>query len=303
MISNSGNIVESVFLFILIVSVILLVIITFSMIFFVIKYERKKNPRPENIESNTILEIIWVVVPTLLVLFMFYFGWTGFKFIRNVPKDAMVVKVTARMWSWLFEYENGKKSNTLNVPVGRPVKLILSSQDVIHSLFLPRFRVKEDAVPKMKTYLWFQPTEIGSYDVLCAEYCGTGHSSMLSKVIIMTEDEFKEWYEGKVVTVEKVESGKRHPGLQLIEDEGCTVCHTMDGSPLVGPTFKGMFGMKQRVLTDGKEMEITIDETYIRKSIIEPNADVVKGFEPIMPEISLTESQITWIIEYLKNLK
>ena len=303
MISNSGNIVESVFLFILIVSVILLVIITFSMIFFVIKYERKKNPRPENIESNTILEIIWVVVPTLLVLFMFYFGWTGFKFIRNVPKDAMVVKVTARMWSWLFEYENGKKSNTLNVPVGRPVKLILSSQDVIHSLFLPRFRVKEDAVPKMKTYLWFQPTEIGSYDVLCAEYCGTGHSSMLSKVIIMTEDEFKEWYEGKVVTVEKVESGKRHPGLQLIEDEGCTVCHTMDGSPLVGPTFKGMFGMKQRVLTDGKEMEITIDETYIRKSIIEPNADVVKGFEPIMPEISLTESQITGIIEYLKNLK
>lgn len=303
MISNSGNIVESVFLFILIVSVILLVIITFSMIFFVIKYERKKNPRPENIESNTILEIIWVVVPTLLVLFMFYFGWTGFKFIRNVPKDAMVVKVTARMWSWLFEYENGKKSNTLNVPVGRPVKLILSSQDVIHSLFLPRFRVKEDAVPKMKTYLWFQPTEIGSYDVLCAEYCGTGHSSMLSKVIVMTEDEFKEWYEGKVVTVEKVESGKRHPGLQLIEDEGCTVCHTMDGSPLVGPTFKGMFGMKQRVLTDGKEMEITIDETYIRKSIIEPNADVVKGFEPIMPEISLTESQITWIIEYLKNLK
>mgnify|MGYP001591023311 FL=1 len=303
MISNSGNIVESVFLFILIVSVILLVIITFSMIFFVIKYERKKNPRPENIESNTILEIIWVVVPTLLVLFMFYFGWTGFKFIRNVPKDAMVVKVTARMWSWLFEYENGKKSNTLNVPVGRPVKLILSSQDVIHSLFLPRFRVKEDAVPKMKTYLWFQPTEIGSYDVLCAEYCGTGHSSMLSKVIIMTEDEFKEWYEGKVVTVEKVESGKRHPGLQLIEDEGCTVCHTMDGSPLVGPTFKGMFGMKQRVLTDGKEMEITIDEAYIRKSIIEPNADVVKGFEPIMPEISLTESQITWIIEYLKNLK
>ncbi len=300
-VSDLAGKTDSIFLFILFVSVILLGIITFLMVYFVIKYNRKKNPHPENIESNIILEIVWVIIPTILVLSMFYYGWAGFQSMRSVPKDAMVVKVTARMWSWLFEYENGKKNNTLNVPVGRPVKLALSSQDVIHSLYIPAFRVKEDAVPKLKTYLWFNPIEVGSYDIFCAEYCGTGHYSMLSKLIVMPADEFKKWYEEGVVTIGEV---KEMPhGLRIIEEEGCTVCHTTDGSPLVGPTFKGMFGMKQKVLTNGEEREITIDETYIRKSIREPNADLVKDFEPLMPELDLTESQITDIIEYLKTLK
>ncbi|MBI3008455.1 MAG: cytochrome c oxidase subunit II [Candidatus Omnitrophica bacterium] len=300
---NTVDKVDSVFLFILTVSVILLVIITFLMVLFVIKYDRKKNLQPKNIESNTVLEIIWVLVPTILVLFMFYYGWTGFKSIRGVPKDAMVVKVTARMWSWLFEYENGKKSKALNVPVGRPVKLALLSQDVIHSFYLPAFRVKEDAVPRLKTYLWFKPEEVGSYDIFCAEYCGTGHSSMLSKLIVMPEDDFRKWYEGEAVSEERVEVEKMPHGLRLIEEEGCTVCHTTDGSLLVGPTFKGMFGRSEKVMANGAEREIIIDEEYISRSIKEPNADVAKGFESIMPEIELTEEQIKDIIEYLKTLK
>jgi cytochrome c oxidase subunit 2 len=232
---------------------------------------------------------------------MFYYGWTGFKFIRNVPKDAMVVQVTARMWTWLFEYENGKKSKELNVPVGRPVKLDLSSQDVIHSLYIPAFRVKEDAVPKMKTYLWFKPAKVGSYDIFCAEYCGTGHSAMLSKVIVMPEEEFEKWYKGEVALAAPAEAGEKRPGLGVIE-EWCAICHTTDGSTLVGPTFKGMFGRKQTVITGGKEREITIDEEYVRESIREPNEDVAKDFEPVMPEIELTDEQITQIIEYLKTL-
>ena len=298
--SNLPDKVDRIFLFILGVSVALLAIITFLMIYFVIKYDRKKNLHPENIEHNTTLEIIWIAIPTILVLFMFYYGWTGFKVMRDVPKDAMVVKVTARMWSWRFEYENGGKSDTLNVPVGRAIKLALSSQDVIHSLYIPAFRIKEDAVPKMKTYLWFKPIEAGAYDIFCAEYCGTGHYSMLSKLIVMPDEKFKEWYEGKV---EKVLLERLPIGLKLIDEEGCTVCHTSDGSTLVGPTFKGMLGKKKKVLKNGREMEITIDEEYIRKSIKEPNADIVKGFEPIMPELELTDDKIAGIVEYLKGLR
>jgi cytochrome c oxidase subunit 2 len=186
--------VDRTFLFIVGIAVAFLAIVTALMIYFVIKYSRKRNPQATEIEGNTFLEIVWTVVPTALVIAMFYYGWIGFKTMREVPKNAMTVKVTAQMWLWRFEYANGTQTDVLNVPVGNPVKLELSSLDVVHSLYIPAFRVKEDAVPGADNYMWFQADEEGTYDIFCAEYCGAEHSSMISKVVAMPLEQFREWY-------------------------------------------------------------------------------------------------------------
>jgi len=203
--SNIANEVGNIFLFILVICGALLVLITFLMIYFVIKYNRKKNASPADIKGNTSLEIIWTVIPTILVVAMFYYGWTGYKVMRTVPKDAMSVKVTGVRWKWIIEYENGKMTDDLYVPLGKSVKLELSSppNDVLHSFYIPAFRIKEDVVPGMQTYLWFQPTELGEYDIFCAEYCGVEHANMLSKVIVLSEEEFQKWYESKETPVQK----------------------------------------------------------------------------------------------------
>ena len=189
--------VNNVFLVILAICVTLLLFITFLLVFFVIKYNSKRNVKPVNIKGNVPLEIIWTVVPIFLVLGIFYYGWVVYRTMRDVPKDAMNVNVTARMWSWSFKYENGVQTDTLYIPVAKPVKISLNALDVTHSFYVPAFRVKQDAVPGMETYLWFQPQVLGSYDVLCAEYCGERHSYMMSKVVVMNENDFNEWYSQK----------------------------------------------------------------------------------------------------------
>jgi cytochrome c oxidase subunit 2 len=303
--SSYAATVDNIFLFIMGISVVLLVAITFLMVYFVIKYRRSKNIPPANIEGHTGLEVAWTVIPTILVIAMFYYGWVGFKEMRTVPKGAMKVTVTARMWSWLYEYENGKKTDVLKVPVGKPVKLELRSLDVLHSFYVAAFRIKEDVVPGMENYLWFKPTEVGTYDVQCAEYCGLRHSYMLSKVEVMPEEDFQQWYAADGMMAK---AGAAEPALaaeELLGVKGCLACHTTDGKPLVGPTFKGMFGKKEKVQTEGKEREIVVDEAHIRKSLIEPQSDIVVGFPPIMPtqEGLVSEEEIRQIIAYLKELK
>lgn len=303
--SSYAGTVDFVFLYIVGISVVFLVVITFLTVYFVIKYRRSKNIPPANIEGHTLLEVTWTVIPTILVLTMFYFGWVGFKEMRTVPKDATVVKVTGRMWSWLFEYENGRQTKVLKVAVGKPVKLELKSLDVIHSFYVAAFRIKEDVVPGMNNYLWFEPTKVGTYDVQCAEYCGLRHSYMMTKVEVMPEKDFQEWYsaDGKVA---KAEAAEKVPTIEeLLDVKGCLACHTTDGSPLVGPTFKGIFGRKETVETEGKERQVVVDEDYIRKSMLEPQSDIVVGFPPIMPsqEGIVTEEEMEQIISYLKELK
>jgi len=292
--------VDKAFFFILWVSIILLVLITFLMIYFVIKYHRTKNQDPKDIEGNTLLEIIWIAVPTILVLGMFYYGWIGFEAMRDVPGDAMVVKVEARMWSWSFQYENGKRSQQLRIPVGRNIKLQMISKDMIHSLYIPAFRVKEDLVPRYETYMWFVSNRVGTYDLFCAEYCGVGHSKMTSKVIVMPEKEFEEWY--------KTEKGKEWVSMDgglLIEKNGCLECHSTDGSKRLGPTLKGVFGKERIVVTRGKERKVMADDAYLKKSILEPDYDVVKGFQDIMPSMEgvLSKKELDTMITYMKDLK
>jgi len=298
---ESGRIVEHVFLYVAVISVALLCLITFLMIYFVVRYRRSRHPHPQDIQGNTWLEIVWTLVPTVLVLTMFYYGLTGFTTLRKPPEGAMKVKVIARMWSWSFEYENGAKAEILRVPIGKAVLLLLTSQDVIHSFYIPAFKIKQDAVPGMENHLWFKPTEAGTYDVLCAEYCGLRHAYMLTKVEVLPEQEFKTWYEAKEQEV-KVAKGPTG-GPQLFLERGCKACHSIDGSPLVGPTLKGIFGKNVVVVAGGKEQTAVTDETYLRRSILEPNAEIVEGYPPIMPVQQFTEEETKELVDYIKQLK
>lgn len=299
--SISGRIVENVFLYIAVISISLLALITFLMIYFVVRYHWKKNSNPVNIQGSAWLEILWTVVPTFLVLTMFYYGLTGFETLKKVPEGAMKVKVISRMWSWEFEYEKGVKGEELKVPAGKPILLILTSEDVIHSFYVPALRIKQDAVPGMENHLWFKTSATGTYDVLCAEYCGLKHSYMLTKLYVIPEEEFNKWYEGKLIERKAPEVKLRD--AQLLKEKGCIACHSIDGTPSVGPTLKGIFGKSVVVLSKGKERMLVSDEEYLRKSIMEPNADLVKGFPPLMPPAKLSDEEINQIINYIKGLK
>lgn len=295
-----GQIVENVFLFIAAISVSILVLITFLMIFFTIRYHHKRNPKAEDIRGNLWLEILWTVIPTLLVLSMFYYGWTGFQTLKKVPEGALTVKVMARQWSWLFEYENGMKTDELVVPVGRPIHLLLASQDVIHSFYIPAFKVKQDTVPGMVNSLWFQAKEVGTFDILCAEYCGLQHATMLTRLKVFSEEEFNRWYQEKEIDLKEIPRG-----LRLLQEQGCLVCHSLDGTPRVGPTLKGLYGKTVVVITEGRERKVLADEDYLRRSLLQPNADIVKDFPPIMPSMqsTLSEEKIVELIRYMKELR
>ena len=297
----SGRVVDNVFLYILAICMFLLGLITFLMVYFVVRYRREKHPQPADIEGSTWLEVTWTVIPTLIVLTMFYYGLTGFQFLKRVPEGSMVVKVISRQWSWLFEYENGIKDTQLRVPVGKPVKLLLTSQDVIHGFYAPAFRIKQDAVPGMTTHLWFQATQTGTFDVMCSQYCGLEHSHMLTKILAIPEEEFTKWYqEGK-----KGEVALKGPALgpKLYQEKGCAACHSIDGSPRVGPTFKGLLGKTETVLRSGKEITVKVDEAYLRDYILHPNVDIIRGYLPIMPQVSLTNEELTGLVQYIKSLK
>jgi len=289
--------IDPVFMFIFGACLVLLLGITTTMVVFVIRYRRSRCPEPTSgVEGNVWLEIVWTGLPCVLVMAMFFYGWSGYLALRNVPKGAMEVTATARMWSWSFAYPNGKTSTKLYVAVNKPVKVALVSRDVIHGFYLPAFRVKRDMVPGMKNYAWFVATKPGSYDLFCSQYCGTGHSAMITTVEALPEAEFAAWLEQK-------EGSGGLPGRGLLEKHGCLGCHTLDGKTGVGPTFKGIWGRGETVLTNGRERHITVDEAYLRRSLLEPNADVVKGFQPIMPSFSgvLKEEEIKAIIDYLRT--
>ena len=293
---STGKVDES-FFYIVAISVVLLVIVTIVMLFFLFRYNRKRHPEPEEVSEALWLEILWTIIPTALALSMFYSGWVNFEFIRNSPKDAMTVNVVGREWSWLFTYDNGRQSGTLRVPLGRPVRLVLTSADVIHSFYIPAFRIKEDCVPGMKTYMWFNANEAGKYDIFCTEYCGVGHSRMLAKVIVMNAAEYDKWYSAEEA------GGLAAEGKKLIQGKGCIGCHSTDGSRQVGPSFKGIQGREEEVITNGKERKVKVDDEYVRNSILHPNVDIVKGYPPIMPVIPVTDKELNAMVEYLKTVK
>ena len=296
--------VNNVFLFIVVTSVILLLLVTFLMIYFAVKYRRKKHPQSEPVKQKTWLEIVWTLVPTLLVLGMFFYGYEGFKLMRNVPEDAMKIKVTGRMWDWSFEYENGRRTDKLYVPLGKNIKLEMKSLDVIHSLYIPAFRIKEDLVPGRETYLWFKPQTVGPADIFCAEYCGQRHAYMLSQVIVMGETEFDRWYHQEENKQIELADLMKIPAVKLMDDNGCLSCHSLDSPKGEQIPLKGIFGQKRIVIKDGKEVEVVVDEDYLKRALLEPDAEVIKGQVNMMePVEDLGEEQLKMIIDFLKGYK
>lgn len=191
--SNYANSVDMVMLIIVGISIVLLLGITIAMIYFVFKYNRKRHPVAEQIHGNVLLEIIWIVVPTIIVMVMFWYGYEGYQKLREQTVGAYEVKAYAFMWGWSFEYENGKQSDTLYIPLSKTTKITLTSRDVLHSLYIPAFRLKEDAVAGKNHYMVLTPKEEGSYDIACAEYCGLNHSMMYTKLKVVKDDEFYAW--------------------------------------------------------------------------------------------------------------
>lgn len=295
--------VDPVFKFIFGACLLLFGGITATMIWFVIRYRRSRAPEPASqVESNIWLEIIWIVLPSILVMAMFYYGWAGYLALRNVPKDALPVTATARMWSWSFTYANGRTSPKLFVPVGKPVLVNLVSSDILHGFFLPAFRVKRDVVPGMKNHAWFVADRSGSYDLFCSQYCGTGHSAMITTVEALPEAEFNAWLHQQEKTADK--GALKPDGAILAKEKGCLACHSLDGSRGVGPTFKGLYRKQETVRQDGKLVTVIADDAYLRESIRFPNAKIVEGFQPIMPTLAdLKEEEIGALVEFIERVK
>jgi cytochrome c oxidase subunit 2 len=288
------------------ISLFLLIGLTLTMLYFIFRYNRKKNKTATQNEGNTRLEIIWTVTPVLLVLVMFYYGWAGWKPMTKAPKEALNVQSVARMWSFSFIYENGKQSPDLVVPINTPIKINLVSLDVIHSLYIPAFRVKSDMIPGREKVMWFLPQREGEYDLYCAEYCGLQHSYMNSTVKVISKDSFDSWYADTSAVVNvAAESLPGSEGLSIMVSQGCNACHSSDGSKILGPTYLNLFGEQQVVIRDGKEVTVTVDEEYIKKAIYDPNSEIVKGYPKDLMQSyqgTLSDEDIDKIIEYLKTL-
>jgi len=272
------------------ISLFFLIGITVVMIYFVIRYNKKRNPKATNIEGNFTLEVVWTVIPTLLVLLMFYYGWMGYKPMRQVPENAMEITAYGQMWKFSFEYPDGRITDTLVVPINQPVKLNLVARDVLHSFYVPAFRIKEDMVPGKNNFLWFEANREGRYDVLCAEYCGMLHSFMLSSITVVNQSAYDQWLTAAPIATDE------HPGLAILKQNACLTCHSQDGSKLIGPSFKGVYGRTQIVDSNGETREIVVDDEYITRSIYNPNADIVQGY---MRGLMISYE----IIDYMKTLK
>lgn len=305
-VSNFVGGFESTFMLIFWTAVIFIGGITIAMLYFIYRYNRKRNPVATQIKGSVPLEIIWTAIPVALVLFMFQSGWAGWKPMLDPPDDAMVVKSYARMWSWMFEYENGMITDTLFVPQNRPVRVDLIAQDVLHSLYIPAFRIKQDMVPGREGFMWFEAGQPGTYDLFCAEYCGLQHAYMTTAVVVMPEYDFDEWLADTTRVVADITEDPVAAGRHLVRINGCSACHSTDGTALVGPTFRGLYGSAVEVIANGVRREVVADDEYIRRSIYEPDAEVTVGYPPGLMQSYrnlIDEQGIQDIIEYLQTLQ
>jgi len=306
--SNIANQVDFAFVFVFALDAIVLVGITVFMIWCCIRFSRKRNPVATNIHGNVGLEIIWTVIPTFLVMLMFFVGMDYNK-MSQAPKDAMRVKVQGWKWSWAFTYDNGKENDymkshegkdvpVLTLPVGKAVILDMTSSDVLHSFYIPAFRVKHDVLPGGRiSNLWFIPNKVGVYEVFCAEYCGEAHSKMYAKVQILPQDEFDKWYGQAPV---KLDPTMLASAGEKIYSAQCAVCHSIDGSRKIGPSFKGIWGRTAKL--QGGITKKT-DAEYISNSIKMPNSEIVEGYPAAMPVLPLNDAKIEQVIAYMKTIK
>ncbi len=292
-----------VFFLIFWISAFFFALINVGAVYFAIRYRRRqKGEAVEKSPShNTKIELVWTIIPTIIVCYLFYVGMTGYVDRRTAPAGAYTVYVTGQKWSWNYAYPEGFASDELHAPPNTPVKLVIGSTDVLHSVYIPAFRVKMDAVPGRYTEAWFEATRPGTYNLFCAEYCGSNHSLMSSNVVVHSDRaSFDAWIkeQSSLGELTPVELGER-----LFTLKTCSSCHTLDGNKLVGPSFKDLYG-SDREQEDGSVL--FADEAYLRDSIMDPTSAVTKGYPPSMPDFSagplkIEENELIGLIEFIKS--
>ncbi len=298
--SDLARDVDMLFFFLIAVSMFFVFLIGALLIYFIVKFRRRSNAdRPDATRSHAGLEIAWTVIPLILTMIMFVWGAVLFFKQSRPPSDAMEILVVGKQWMWKIQHPTGHTEiNELHVPLGQPVKLNMTSEDVIHSFYVPAFRVKMDVLPGRYTTAWFTPNRTGRFHLFCAEYCGTEHSKMVGSVNVLTPVEYERWLAGEVGDTPAdtpVEAGRR-----LFTQLGCATCHHPDAGAL-GPDLAGVFG-SEVTLADGRT--VVADEDYLRQSILDPRATLVDGYEPIMPTFRglVNEQQLMQLISYIKSL-
>jgi cytochrome c oxidase subunit 2 len=261
--------------------------------YFSVHFRRRSAEPPAARHTHYGLEVFWIVVPLLIVLFIFFWGARIYFFIYAAPVDAIDIHIVGKQWMWKVQHPNGAREiNELHVPLNEPVRLILGSQDVIHSFFIPAFRIKQDAVPGRFTIAWFQATQLGVFRLFCAEYCGTDHSGMIGRVIVLEPEKYQAWLAGMPVAESPVEAGAR-----LFSSLGCASCHGVRA-----PSLAGLYRSEVRL---ADQRTVIADEHYIRESILDSTAKIVAGYPPIMPSFrgQLTEEQLIALVSYIKSLR
>ncbi len=315
---------DNLYSFLVWISVFFFVLVVGAMLYFTVAYRHDPKRKTKYITGSHLLEAMWIAIPTLLLLVIFGWGYSIYHQMTQPPTDAYEIRVLGKQWLWNFQYDNGRTTTgEVYVPLNRPVKLIMTSEDVLHGFFVPTFRVKQDVVPGMYSSVWFTATVPGKHQVYCTEYCGTSHSGMLAKVIVLDDAQWKAWNKGKklgeipeaghdiaqadansaTADVRVVEQTSLiEQGRKVYEAKGCVACHSIDGTTKVGPTHKGLFGSKVE-LANGKT--VIADENYIRKHIEYPQENTVKGFNPVMPTFKglISETEMNALIAYIKSLK
>ncbi len=293
----SGD-VDALYFYISGVTLFFTLLISFVIIFFVIKY-RRRNPFeiPRPIEGSTKLETLWSVIPLLIAMTIFFWGAKVYFSQYRPPKNAVEVYVVGKQWMWKFQHATGQREiNELHIPVGRKIRLIMATEDVIHDVFVPAFRIKADVVPGRYTTEWFEATKPGRYHFFCAEYCGMNHSGMGGYVVVMEPTEFEDWLSGNANQMSPAAAGQ-----QMFESLGCASCHGANAEGGRGPALLGLYG-NNVVLNNGQT--VRADEGYSRESILNPQAKIVTGFGPIMPSFQgqLSEEQLLQLVAYVKSL-
>ncbi len=306
-VSSFAHDIDNLFYFIFYASLVLFLIVVVGMVYLAIKYRFKKGDEvrlTSSLDHNTFLEVLFFVIPLILVTITFVWGIKSYLNMIIVPDDAIEIKVTGQSWFWTFDYpEGGSTLNELVVPVETPIKIVLSSRDVLHSFYIPVMRAKMDVLPNRYNVMWFDANQAGEYEIFCTEYCGTGHSNMNAKVIVLPQKMYEIWL---------AEAGSADDDLPLEElgeklysKKACNTCHTLDGTALVGPSYlqtSQMWG-QERVFDDGSSA--IIDENYVRSSILEPQTQIVAGYQGVMPTYQglLNDRELDALIAFLKTLK
>jgi len=296
--STMAERVDALYFFLVGVAVFFALLIAGLIVFFAVRYHRRDpNATGVNVHGLMALEVAWTVIPFLITMVIFVWGSSVYFAMAHPPDDTLNIYVVGKQWMWKFQHLDGQREiNELHVPVGRPVKIIATSEDVIHDFFVPAFRVKADVLPGRYVSVWFQPTKPGRYHLFCAEYCGTRHSGMIGEIVVMDPNEYETWLSGGAA-----EGSLASAGGKLFADLACNTCHRPDAQGR-GPVLDGLFG-RQVALQDGSA--VSADEAYIRESILTPSAKIVAGFQPIMPTFQglVSEEQLLELIEYVKSLK